>query len=415
MYVRKRLDIGFGDLAAGLWGCLAAGRDPARARGRIEAYFAPPGAPRGAFACLSVRAGLDLYLDAVALPAGSEVLMSALTVPDMARIVEAHGLRPVPVDVDARTLAPTVDACRRAATPRTRALLLAHLLGTRFAPAPFVALCRERGWLLLEDCAQAFTGPDFRGDPAADVSMFSFGPIKTASALGGAVLCLRDADVLERMRAAEAAYPRQRTREIALRLVKYAGFKALSFRWAYGALVAICRWLGVDHDRLVHGAVRVFARGRLLERLRRRPAPALYRLLARRLARADGARIARRTALGRRLAAGVRASSEPFELPGDGAPFHSFWVFAVLAPEPEALVAELRAAGFDATRVSSLAAVDPPPDGGRAPATEARRLLAQLVFLPLYPELDDGAVDRMAALLGRRGASAAKLTYVASG
>ena len=50
---------------------------------------------------LSVRTGWDLLLTALALPAGSEVVTSAVTIPDMVRIIEHHGLTPVPVDVDA--------------------------------------------------------------------------------------------------------------------------------------------------------------------------------------------------------------------------------------------------------------------------------------------------------------------------
>ena len=56
---------------------------------------------------LSVRTALDLLLEAWALPRGSEVLMSAVTIPDMVAIVRHHGLVPVPVDLDMRRLAPT--------------------------------------------------------------------------------------------------------------------------------------------------------------------------------------------------------------------------------------------------------------------------------------------------------------------
>ena len=56
---------------------------------------------------------------------------------------------------------------------------------------PLAALAAERGLLLLEDCAQSLRGPPDRGDESADVSMFSFGSIKTCPALGGALLYVR--------------------------------------------------------------------------------------------------------------------------------------------------------------------------------------------------------------------------------
>src|SRR5207237_661041 len=43
-------------------------------------------------ACLSVRSGLDLLLQALELEPGDEVALSVVTHPDIARIVEAHGL-----------------------------------------------------------------------------------------------------------------------------------------------------------------------------------------------------------------------------------------------------------------------------------------------------------------------------------
>ncbi len=55
---------------------------------------------------LSVRTAFDLYLKALDLPRGSRVVCSALTIPDMVTIFEAHGLVLVPVDLDPDTLAP---------------------------------------------------------------------------------------------------------------------------------------------------------------------------------------------------------------------------------------------------------------------------------------------------------------------
>ena len=51
----------------------------------------------GALACLSVRSGFDLLLAALDLPPKSEVLITALTIPDMVRIIKDHDLVPVPL------------------------------------------------------------------------------------------------------------------------------------------------------------------------------------------------------------------------------------------------------------------------------------------------------------------------------
>jgi len=140
-------------------------------------------------ACLSARSGLDLMLGQLGLPAGSEVLVSAVTIEDMVTILRHHGLVAVPMDVKPTDMSPSFKDINRAITSRTKAMLIAHLFGTRLPLQPFAEKAQEHGLLLWEDCAQAFDGR-YAGHPEADAVMFSFGPIKTATALGGgAVAC----------------------------------------------------------------------------------------------------------------------------------------------------------------------------------------------------------------------------------
>lgn len=356
MWARKRIDIGWRDLAAGLGYCLTRRRRPAF----------------DDFACLSVRSGFDCLLGALNFPPGSEVMMSALTIPDMARIVEARGLVPVPVDLDIRRMAP-VDL-ERARTPATRVLLVAHLFGGRLDMEPLRKFAGQHGLLLVEDCAQAFDGALISD---ADVSMYSFGPIKTATALGGAILRVRDGALRERMTALQASWPVQGRLSYALRILKYAVLKAVSGRVVFGILVAL---LGGAHDRLLNRAVRGFANGGF----RRSPSAPLLAMMARRLRTFDGARIERRRHLARRFTNHAAVAG-------------AHWVLPVLSDDPRRLIEQMRAAGFDATQGDSMAVVEPPP--GRPEATEARRALARIVYLPLYPEMTDEAMEQMARVL----------------
>jgi perosamine synthetase len=108
-------------------------------------------------------------------------------------------VRAVPVDINSRTLATYPSALEAVLTSRVRVLLVAHLFGGRMDLGP-VAFAREHGLILAEDCAQAFKGPDHMGHTAADVSMYSFGTLNTSTALGGAVLRVRDREALRKMR-----------------------------------------------------------------------------------------------------------------------------------------------------------------------------------------------------------------------
>ena len=399
MWVRKRLDIGWSDLAVGIARACLPGRR-AVLEGRLEQCWSSPG---GALACLSVRSGFDLLLDALSLPAGSEILMSAVTVADMTRIARHHGLVPVPVDLNVGRLTPDIELMRRAITAKTRAVVVAHLFGGRAVLGPVVELARRHGLLVIEDGAQAFTGVHGGGDPDADVSMFSFGPIKTATSLGGAVLLVREHALLTRMRTRQARWPVQRRGVYLGRLTKYAALKVGSARPVLHLLVRGCEALGLDCDRLFNGLVRGFAGPRFFARIRRQPSAPLLASMQRRLRTFDRSRLAARTAKGRLLA----------ELLGPDVPRggeemidHTYWVFPILVHEPDRMVTLLRQAGFDATRGTRLAVIAPPADRPELAPVAARAMLAHVVFLPLYPEMPDAALRKMArvvlGLIGQR-------------
>ena len=400
MYARKRLDIGWLDLASGL---VNAGLplDRAALARRVEHWFSPDG---HALCVLSIRSGIELYLEQLALPSGSEVLMSALTIPDMWKLVERHGLVPVPVDVDTRTLAPRLGALARAASGRTRMLIVAHLFGTRFDLEPYARVARDRGWLLLEDCAQAFSGADYLGHPAADVSMFSFGPIKTSTALAGVVLVVRDPALLTRMRVAHAYWPVQSRGRYMKRVLKYAALKAISPPLLYRGFVTWCRLRGTNQDAVIQGTVRSFAGSDFWIGIRHQPSVPLLAMIGRRLFGSPERRVAKRTAIARAL---VAATAGHARLPGIEAPFHSFWVVAVLVDEPLRAIELLRRHGYDATQAATLAVVSAPPGHEGLDAREARALLAQVVYLPVYPEIPLRRVRELGALLRSEAPTAA--------
>jgi perosamine synthetase len=363
------------------------------------------GAPAGeTVVCLSVRTGFDLLLEALALPPGSEVLLSAVTHPELARIVRRHGLRPLPVDLDLDTLSPSPADLERAAGPQARAIVVAHLFGGRADLEPAARLARERGLLLIEDCAQSFRGPGDCGDPRADVSMVSLGPIKTATALGGALLRVRDPVLRERMVELQRSWPVQRRRAYALRAVKYLALTIAARPAVFGLLFALSRRIGLDLDDLLVRSVRGFSpapgaettsagREAFGRRFHLRPSAPLLAMLVRRLERFDGARLARRAAVGARVAAGLPGTLHP---PGRRGLDPTHWVFPVTAGDPEGLIAGLRRRGFDASRgTSSIVAVSPPGDRPDLSPVRGAAMLASAVFLPVYPELDDRDVGRL--------------------
>lgn len=387
MWSRKRLDVGWGDLAYGAWRCLRAPR-----AAPLEIRPATRPCDGAWLMCLSVRSAFDLLLTALDWPPGSEVLVSAVTIPDMAAIIAAHGLRAMPVDLTPDDMSPRLELLRQAITPATRGVLIAHLFGGRVELEPIAELAREHGLMLIEDCAQAYCGPGEMGHSRADVSMFSFGPIKTATALGGALIRVGDRQQLETMQARQTSYPMQSRRKFLLRIAKYAGLKFVSGPVPFGCLAHGCRWLGVDLDRLVNGSVRGFPRQDVLSQIRRRPCAALAALLDRRLRRFDRCRLESRAAAARLV---IESLSDAIQFPGAAAADHSHWVLPVRTSQPQELIRRLREAGFDATQGQSLCVVPAPSDRAELDPCRARDTMTGIAFIPCYPELPRAALERL--------------------
>src|ERR671911_1248454 len=395
VYARHRLDVSVEDLCFGVFGC---GRRWTR-EGLEDGMLRLCALEEEGLVCLSVRSGWDLWLGAQGLRAGDEILVSAITHPDMVRIIHEHGLRAVPVDIDPETLAPRPWMLEAALTPRTRVVLVAHLFGGRMDLGGIARFARDRGLLLVEDCAQAFQGPKRMGDPASDVSMYSFGTLKTSTALGGAVLRVRDEDTLDRMRGIQASYPAHGRGGYLKKLLKVLGLVAVSQPRPYGVLTRACTRFGSDLDALVGGVVRGFPphepAATFFRRLRHRPSAPLLAMLFRRLRSFDGERLARRASTGARFARRLRVVDLH---PGQRSLQRTHWLFPVVVEDPEALVASLRWRGLDASQATSSIAVVDAPAGHSSPA-EASLMMSGVVFLPVYPELPSQAFDVMAGLI----------------
>jgi perosamine synthetase len=373
LHPRHRIDAGAGDVAFAAWACVGT---------RSERDWSPAA---DTMACLSARSAFDLLLGALALPAGGEVLVSAVTIPDMVRIVADHGLVAVPVDLDPPTMAPHLDLMGELVTPRTVAVLVAHLFGGRLELAPLVELCRRHGLLLIEDCAQSYRGPADTGTAGAGVSLFSFGPIKTATAFGGGLVRVADPGLLARMQALHETWPAQTRRSFAGRVARCGALIALQHPGVYGVAAAGASLAGRSLDTLVGRAARSCLDWR------RRPSAPLLAVLRRRLARYDGTRLAARAARGE---AAASALARAVEVPGRDQPGRTWWLLPVAVDEPAQLAGRLRSVGIDASAATTKLAVVPAP-AGRPDAAVARATLARMLCLPAYPELPEPAFRRM--------------------
>jgi len=88
----------------------------------------------------------------------------------------------------------TAQSIRAVLTPRTRAIIAVHLAGWPCDMASILALAREHGLVVIEDCAQAH-GARYRGRPVGslgDVAVFSFCQDKILSTAGEGGMLVTD-------------------------------------------------------------------------------------------------------------------------------------------------------------------------------------------------------------------------------
>jgi dTDP-4-amino-4,6-dideoxygalactose transaminase len=156
--------------------------------------------------CVGVANGTDaieIALEALALPAGSGVIVPANSFIASSEAVTRSGLRVVFADVDPASYTLDPADVERRITGETRAIVAVHLYGHPCDMDGLGAIARRHGLRIIEDCAQAH-GAEYRGrrvGAIGDVGAFSFYPGKNLGAYGdaGAVLT-DDADLAKRCR-----------------------------------------------------------------------------------------------------------------------------------------------------------------------------------------------------------------------
>ncbi len=390
LHSRHYLDISTTDLLFGARG-FGNRQDGERELVSLEAELGPK-----ALITFSVRSAWDLLLYTLNLPPGSEVIMSAVTIPDMPRIAEAHGLVVIPVDVDPETMMPRLDLYQNAFRPQTRLVLLAHLMGGAFDPRPYAEVAARRGVPLVEDCAQAYRGPDWWGSDSTLASFFSFGSIKTSTSLGAGVAVVRNSGVLERMRQVHLTRPIQDCRRFAGKAARYLAVQGFRSPVVYGAVASVASHAKGGLDGFISRTVKGFPAGssdELLRKLRQRPSPAQVALLRRRLEAFDPGRLEARASRGEFLR--ERLASAGMVL-GRNQPRRTHWLFAIAVGRPQRLIRRLREAGFDATQgATTIGPIVAPCEYPEFEPSEIREAMSRAVFLPAYPEMSESETNRM--------------------
>jgi len=153
-------------------------------------------------AVTSATAGLQLAVIAARVGPGDEVITTPISWISTANAVAAAGARVVFADVNPRTLNMDPASVAEKITDRTKAIIVVHLYGQCCDMDPIMHLARDRGILVIEDCAHA-AGAEYKGrrtGTLGDIGVFSFHQQKNMVTLGeGGMITTGRKDLYERM------------------------------------------------------------------------------------------------------------------------------------------------------------------------------------------------------------------------
>jgi dTDP-4-amino-4,6-dideoxygalactose transaminase len=303
--------------------------------------------------CANGTDAITLALRALGVGPGDDVLTVSMTCAPTAVGILRSGATPVFVDVDGESL--TMDPARLegALTPRTKAIVPVHLYGRPADMAAIAAFAKKKGLLVVEDCAQAH-GASIDGRSVGAFGLaaaWSFYPTKNLGALGdGGMVTTSDPDVAARLKR--------------LRVYGY-----------------------VTKD----DAQEIGFNSRLDELQ-----AALLRRRLKRLPAGNARRAALAALYDDRLAGQVALLSK--ESPGVVPCYH---LYVARVPDRDRVKQRLAARGIG-TEIHYPNAVHQQPAFAsfpRGPLPETEKAVAEILSLPLYPELTQEDVERVAAEL----------------
>ncbi len=139
--------------------------------------------------CIALNSGtsaLHLALLAAGVGPGDEVITVPFTFVASVAAVIYTGARPILVDIDPQSFTIDPATIEEAITPRTKAILPVHLYGQPADMDPIMEVARRHGLIVIEDAAQAH-GAKYKGRSVGsigDLACFSFYPAKNLGAYG---------------------------------------------------------------------------------------------------------------------------------------------------------------------------------------------------------------------------------------
>lgn len=146
-------------------------------------------------------AALHLSALAAGIGEGDEVIVSSITFAASANCVLYCGGKPVFADINPETYNIDPESIRKLITPATKAVVAVDFTGQAVELDAIRAICKEHNLILIEDAAHSI-GTKYNGQPVgsiADMTCFSFHPVKTITAGEGGAITTNDENLYRKL------------------------------------------------------------------------------------------------------------------------------------------------------------------------------------------------------------------------
>ncbi|MBQ8230347.1 MAG: UDP-4-amino-4,6-dideoxy-N-acetyl-beta-L-altrosamine transaminase [Lachnospiraceae bacterium] len=163
----------------------------------------------GAKYCVAVSNGtaaLHIAAMAAGIKEGDEVITTPITFAASANCALYCGARPVFADINPDTYNIDPDSIRKCITDKTKAVVAVDFTGQAVELDEIRAICKEHNLILIEDAAHSI-GTKYNGQPIgsiADMTTFSFHPVKTITAGEGGAVTTNDPVLYQKLVLAHA-------------------------------------------------------------------------------------------------------------------------------------------------------------------------------------------------------------------
>jgi len=169
---------------------------------RFEQELAKYVDARHAVAVNSGTSALDIAVQALALPKGSEIITTPFTFAATGNAILYNGHSPIFADIDPATRNIDPDQIRRRITSRTRAIIYVDYAGHPCAIDEIGDIAQEYDLRLIEDACHAL-GASYDGRKIgtfADMTIFSFHPVKPITTGEGGAVVTENAELAAKLR-----------------------------------------------------------------------------------------------------------------------------------------------------------------------------------------------------------------------